>query len=246
MMKFLLLLLVIGILAKGIEAIMVFIAANPVLFGVGLLVTLLLCIGITIAKWSLKRSRKKRRNNGIYNIEQELRVIDSMNGHQFEYWCASLLRRLGYTNVQVTKASNDQGADIIASGNGLRYAIQCKCYSGSLGNRPIQEVVAGRQFYKCNAAMVMTNSHFTSGGVAAASATDVRLVDREKLIQMMSIANELHNRSEKAAKKAASKREAKRYVKQNYSEEQLANHKAQQDSLSLSYTEMMEIDDCIE
>lgn len=37
-----------------------------------------------------------------------------MDGHQFEYACASILRSKGFSIVKVTKASGDQGIDIIA------------------------------------------------------------------------------------------------------------------------------------
>ena len=120
-------------------------------------------------------SRRKVRN--------ELQFVDRMSGRDFEFWCATLLRENGYHSVQVTPLSGDQGADILATRTGLRYAIQCKCYSKKLGNKPIQEVVSARSFYGCDRAMVITNSYFTKGGVEAADANDVILVDRDMLAE---------------------------------------------------------------
>lgn len=223
-------------------------------FGLGkytAVVSISLNIGIFVV-FGLLKTRVKKRNQklygqGIYDINHELYVIDCLNGREFEFWCASLLERIGYTNIQVTPTSGDQGADIVAMCNGLRYAIQCKCYSGSLGNKPIQEVASARTIYQCNGAIVMTNSHFTKGGIEAAQANNVQLIDREGLIDQMSFANELFTRSEKTTKKAIkkSKRAAKRYVKQNYSEKQLVEQKERRDNLYLSDWEMMEIDDCM-
>ena len=37
-----------------------------------------------------------------------------MDGYQFEYQCAEILKRNGFSRVQVTQSSGDQGVDIIA------------------------------------------------------------------------------------------------------------------------------------
>lgn len=105
--------------------------------------------------------------------------IDFMDGHQFEYWCADLLRKIGFVNVEVTQGSGDQGVDIIAKKDGIKYAIQCKCYSSDLGNKPVQEVNTGKAIYHCQIGAVITNRHFTQGGQEAAEATGVLLWDRD-------------------------------------------------------------------
>lgn len=107
--------------------------------------------------------------------------IDSMTGVEFENWCVRLLSYLGAKNISTTKRSGDQGVDIIADYCGVKYAIQCKCYSKPLGNKPIQEVYAGMQYYHCVAGAVMTNQTFTSGGKALAQSTGVELWDRQWL-----------------------------------------------------------------
>lgn len=111
--------------------------------------------------------------------------IDGMDGHEFEYFCADLLRKNGFTNVDVTPGSGDQGVDILAKKEGKRYAIQCKCYSSPLGNGPVQEVYAGMKFYSCDIGIVMTNSVFTKGGVDLARRTGVQLWDRAVVQSLM-------------------------------------------------------------
>lgn len=120
-------------------------------------------------------------------------AVDKMDGHQFEHYCADLLRKLNFSNVEVTKGSGDQGVDIIAVKDGVRYAIQCKCYSSALGNSPVQEVNAGKQLYGCHVAVVLTNQHFTSGAKTLATATGVLLWDREKLQEMIKQAGQSQN-----------------------------------------------------
>lgn len=105
--------------------------------------------------------------------------IDFMDGHQFELWCSELLTGIGYSDVRLTGKSGDQGVDLLAAKDGIRYAIQCKCYSSDLGNAPVQEVNTGKVIYRCHVGAVMTNRRFTEGGKAAAEATGVLLWDRD-------------------------------------------------------------------
>lgn len=111
-------------------------------------------------------------------------IIDSMNGRQFEYYCADFLRRNGYLNVQITQASGDNGVDILAERDGTTFAIQCKCYRGKVGNKAVQEVFSGRTYYNRNVAIVLTNSYFTEQAKNAARRTGVILWDRNTLLAL--------------------------------------------------------------
>lgn len=114
-----------------------------------------------------------------HKSEAGLATVDSMEGHDFEYWCADLLRKIGFINVEVTPGSGDQGVDILAEKDGIKYAIQCKCYSKDLGNTPIQEVEAGKVYYGCHVGAVMTNRYFTCGARELAKKTGTLLWDRD-------------------------------------------------------------------
>lgn len=98
-----------------------------------------------------------------------------MDGIRFEQYCAEMLRTNGYKNVRLTKASGDQGVDILAEYKKEKYAVQCKYYSTPLGNKPVQEVYAGKTFYECDKAMVMTNNKFTKGAIELAESVNVKL-----------------------------------------------------------------------
>ena len=115
----------------------------------------------------------------------DISSIDGMEGHDFEYFCADLLRRDGFSEVSVTKGSGDQGVDVLATKGGIKYAIQCKNYASALGNTPVQEVNAGKTFYNCHVGVVMTNSTFTPGAISLANATGVLLWDRSTLAELM-------------------------------------------------------------
>ena len=118
-------------------------------------------------------------------VEYVLYRVDHMNGIEFEGWCQRLLIINNYKNTSSTKASNDQGVDILAEKDGVRYAFQCKCYSTDLGNKPVQEVNAGKAIYRCHVGVVITNRYFTQGAKDAAEATGTLLWDRDYLSSLI-------------------------------------------------------------
>ena len=101
-----------------------------------------------------------------------------MDGYQFERACAKILRSKGYYGVTVTKASGDQGVDIIAHKGGHKYAVQCKYYSSPVGNSAVQQVYAGAAYYGCDSCIVMTNNTFTPQAEKLANRTGVVLMPR--------------------------------------------------------------------
>ena len=118
-------------------------------------------------------------------IETELNEADLMEGHDFEYWCADLLRKNNFVNVKVTRGSKDHGADVLAEKDGITYAIQCKCYSSDLGNASVQQANAGRDIYKTHIGVVMTNSYLTTQAKEEAQAMKILLWDRDTLQSMI-------------------------------------------------------------
>lgn len=111
--------------------------------------------------------------------------IDLMEGHDFEYYCAELLRHRGFQEVEVTKGSGDYGIDILAEKDGITYAIQCKCYSAPVGVKAVQEAYAGRDYYDRMVGAVLTNQYFTQPAVDAAKKLKILLWDRGYLESMI-------------------------------------------------------------
>lgn len=107
--------------------------------------------------------------------------IDAMSGLEFEQYLESLFRRLGY-RVERTRYSGDFGADLVLCGRDERRVVQAKRKAGRVGVAAIQQAVAARAMYECDAAMVVTNSSFTAQADALADANDVELWDRERLV----------------------------------------------------------------
>jgi restriction system protein len=112
--------------------------------------------------------------------------MDEMEGHDFEYYCADLLKAAGFLDVEVTKGSGDFGADILAERDGVTYAFQCKCYDKPIGVKAVQEIYAGRDYYGRMVGVVMTNQYFTQPAVELASRLNIMLWDRGYLDNMES------------------------------------------------------------
>ena len=124
-------------------------------------------------------------HNSSQQVENARINFDAMEGHEFEYFCADVLRKYSFEDVTVTQGSGDQGIDVIAYRDGIKHGVQCKCYSSAIGNKAIQEALAGKIFYQCHVGIVLTNSYFTKSAVALAEHSGIVLWDRYKLLQMI-------------------------------------------------------------
>ena len=116
-----------------------------------------------------------------YKMEQ----LDMMEGHEFEYAVADLLRHNGWRDVEVTQGSGDYGIDILARRKSTRYAIQCKRYKSAVGVKAVQEAGLGTDYYHCDAAAVITNCRFTKNAQNLANTTGVKLWDRDFLAKLI-------------------------------------------------------------
>ena len=115
----------------------------------------------------------------------EMFFIDTMDGETFEEYIGEILKLNGYQNISTTAVTGDYGVDITASKDFVKYAIQCKRWEGSVGVHAVQEVYSGKEYYKANVAMVITNSKFTPNAKQMADKLGVVLIDGEKLKVMI-------------------------------------------------------------
>jgi restriction system protein len=107
--------------------------------------------------------------------------IDRMDGQTFETFLGTLFRRLGYA-VEITRYRGDYGADLVVARNGKRTAVQAKRWSKRVGVKAVQEAVAAKGYYNCDAALVVANREFTQQARRLAHANKVELWDRDVLV----------------------------------------------------------------
>ncbi len=108
-----------------------------------------------------------------------------LTGEEFETYCAQILKDNGFRHVELTPMGGDQGVDILAVKDGESWAIQCKNYSGAVGNFAVQEACAGREYYGCDRAAVICPGDYTRAARELAESTDVELWAGDTLSRLM-------------------------------------------------------------
>ncbi len=118
---------------------------------------------------------------GIYSPHD----LDDIDGIDFEELTCDILIANGFETAENTQASIDFGVDVLACKDGITYAIQCKRYHSTVGIEAVQQAYAGRAYYECHVAVVLTNQYFTSNAHKLADKIGVALWDRDMLEQLL-------------------------------------------------------------
>lgn len=140
-----------------------------VIVGAGLLIGLILFVHFQ----RLARERQKFRALSLMDL-------NAMDGLLFEKYVAELLKHRGYTKVTLTERY-DLGVDIIAIKDGICWGVQVKRYRDMVKAAAVRQVVTALPHYKCQRAMVVTNSVFSRPAQILARSNDCVLVDRDVL-----------------------------------------------------------------
>ena len=101
-------------------------------------------------------------------------------GIKFENHCMEILKDNGWS-VKETPNTGDQGVDLIASIDNLRICIQCKYHKKAIGNKAVQEISAGKVYWKGTHAILVSKSGFTKSAQKLAQANNVRLMNVSEL-----------------------------------------------------------------
>ena len=101
-------------------------------------------------------------------------------GIKFENYCMDILKKNGW-DVKETPKTGDQGVDLIASINNFRICIQCKDHKKAIGNKAVQEISAGKLFWKGTHAIIVSKSGFTKSAHQLAKSNNVKLINEYQL-----------------------------------------------------------------
>ncbi|MDQ0228604.1 restriction endonuclease [Metabacillus niabensis] len=148
-----------------------------------ILYLVIVVVGVYLIIFYEARRKNRLKQLGEKLSQSGIRDIDQMSGLEFEQYLVALFRKNGY-RVKITSASNDFGADLVLEGN-ERIVIQAKRYSGKVGMKAVQEISSAKGYYNAQIAWVITNNYFTSQAIKLAQANNVKLVDRNMLIEMI-------------------------------------------------------------
>lgn len=119
------------------------------------------------------------KNSFLKSTDKSITISDTdgMTGIEFEMLISKIYSNMGYRSL-LTKTTGDQGADLLLEKYGESTVVQAKCYSSTVGNKAVQEVVASKKYYQANSALVVTNSYFSKSAKELADSNKVKLIDR--------------------------------------------------------------------
>ena len=104
--------------------------------------------------------------------------IDALSGIEFEEFIREFFDYLGYKS-SLTSISGDNGIDIIAKSRRHSIGIQAKLYyNHNVNNKAVQEVFSGKNYYKLDYAMVITNWKLSQPAITLAKSLNVIIIDR--------------------------------------------------------------------
>ncbi len=126
-----------------------------------------------------RRSNQKKTKSIITKRQQDIK-----KGKAFEEFMAPIFRRMGYY-VTITPHSPDFGADLILEYQDIRTAVQLKFQTAKVGAPAVQEVIAGREYYHCQKAVVLIYRDFTEPAKDLARRASVELWDGNKLNEIL-------------------------------------------------------------
>lgn len=108
--------------------------------------------------------------------------IDRMSGEEFEDYLAVLYKKHGF-DVKMTPKTCDFGADLLLTDKrtGKKICVQAKRYRGLVGEAAVQQTLSGREYYSCDEAMIITNSHYTDAAKSLAKKCGIKMIDRFSL-----------------------------------------------------------------
>lgn len=127
-----------------------------------------------------REAAKRQRLEALLRRDAVPDEINYMSGAEFERFMADLFRQEGY-GVEETKATGDQGVDLLLDMEGKRVAVQLKRWTGPVGNAVVGATFAGMAHYEADEGWIITTSTFTKAARELARSTGVRLIDGKEL-----------------------------------------------------------------
>lgn len=115
--------------------------------------------------------------------------LNALSGVEFESLCASLIAGHGF-QVELTKASGDGGIDIIAFNSSPlfcgKYIIQCKRYTGTVGEPILRDLYGVVMSERANKGILMTTGTFTRSALSFAEGKPLELIDINGMLSLLS------------------------------------------------------------
>lgn len=137
---------------------------------------------IIIAIW--RRKTRFKRTQGFLSDRELLLKLKRMHYTEFEEYIAGLFSKLDH-KVKTRGGPYDQGIDVIAEKDGIKYPIQCKRYNNpSVGVSEVKEFWASiSDDLGSGKGYLITTNIFTLEAERFAEGKPIELIDGQKLIK---------------------------------------------------------------
>lgn len=117
----------------------------------------------------------------------------TMDGYEFEDYISNLFRGLGF-EVEATNYSNDGGIDLVATFNqpifAGKYIIQCKNWTGSVGQPEVRDLYGVVMDQRANKGILITPSDYTQQAYDFAKGKNIELINGFVLRDLLTIGSE--------------------------------------------------------
>ncbi|MBN2182729.1 MAG: restriction endonuclease [Sedimentisphaerales bacterium] len=107
----------------------------------------------------------------------------SLRGIKLEKAIAELYNKIGYS-VQMTKASGDEGIDLILSKKDETIVVQCKGHEKPIGVGVVRDLYGSMMHYGANKAILVCPAGFTKGVVQFMTNKPIQLISADDLIRI--------------------------------------------------------------
>ncbi len=111
-----------------------------------------------------------------------LRKLQRMDPVEFENYVGGLFRRLGY-RVEGTRASGDEGVDLVLRRGRRTAVVQVKRYQGSVGQPVIRDLYGAMMHAGASEAYLVTTGSITRAARRWAADKPIHLIDGHRLIE---------------------------------------------------------------
>ncbi len=144
-------------------------------------------------QWQNEKIEEKERQNreAILRKEREEQMkkasfIFNLTPREFENEIAAIYSKMGY-DVKITTFTNDEGVDVIAIKEKVRFAIQCKrLQKDKVISRPeLQKLYGGMASVKARRGIFVATCKFSTPAIEFARNNRIECIDLEQLVEII-------------------------------------------------------------
>jgi restriction system protein len=160
---------------------------NPILLLPEMLNNILfLALGVLSGGFVIFSLVRKWRNRWIRLADaQKIEDLLALTPEEFEALVAGLFRAYGH-QAEAMGGISDHGIDVVVQSNqGEKWIVQCKRYSGSVGEPVIRDLYGTMLHEEAQKAYLVTTGSFTNQAITWAEGKPIILYDGETLVKLI-------------------------------------------------------------